>query len=198
MLDKSVPYAGFYMQRAAGTPIASYPLPDGFVIAFYSDGDEASWARIETSVLEFDSEFAALMHFNENFMPYADELRRRCFFIETSDGVKIATATAWWQDIDGKRRPWLHWVAVDPQFQGLGLGKALISRALELMIELEGDVDIYLHTQTWSYKAIGIYKSNSFKPTNEKILYKNRKNNYRKAMRILAKLEPKLLTGSDP
>ena len=190
MLDKSVPYAGFYMQRAAGAPIASAPLPDGFVFAYFSGGDEESWARIETSVLEFDNEFAALMHFNESFMPFADELRRRCFFIETSDGTKVATATAWWRDIDGERRPWLHWVAVVPQFQGQGLGKALVSRAMELMIELEGDVDIYLHTQTWSYKAIGIYKGNGFLPTNEKKLYKNRNNNYRKALRILAKIEP--------
>ena len=188
MLDKSVPYAGLYMRRAAGAPVLPYVLPDGFRFAFWGDGDEASWARIETSVLEFPSEFAALVDFTEKFLPYRDELRRRCLFVENAEGAKIATSTAWWQFIGEERRPWLHWVAVDPQYQGLGLGKAVVARAVGLLAELEGDADFFLHTQTWSYKAIGIYKANGFLPTKERALYTNRKNNYRKAMRILGKL----------
>lgn len=191
MLDKSVPYAGLYMHRAPGTPLSSFPLPDGYRFAFFSDGSEADWARIETSVLEFSSEFAALMHFTEKFMPYPDELRRRCLFVENSDGRKIATSTAWWSDVQGQRRPWLHWVACDPAYQGLGLGKAIVSRITELMLELDGDADFYLHTQTWSYKAISIYTLNGFQPLYEKALYTEEGDNYRKALRILRRLERK-------
>lgn len=191
MLDKSVPYAGLYMRRAPGAPLSPCPLPDGYRFAMYTEGSEADWARIETSVLEFSSEFAALMHFNEKFLPHADALSRRCLYIENSDGVKVATATAWWSDIEGAQRPWLHWVAVDPAYQGLGLGKALVSRVTALMLELEGDVDFYLHTQTWSYRAISIYMRNGFIPTNEKSLYSHRNDNYRKALRILRRLERK-------
>jgi len=187
MLDKSLPYVGLYMRRAAGEPIAAVPLPDGYKFSLYNDGDETNWARIETSVLEFDNEFAALMYFTDRFIPSRDELRHRCLFIENIDGGKIATATAWWQYVDGQRRPWIEWVAVDPQSQGIGLGRAIISRVVALMIELEGDTDFFLHTQTWSHKAIEIYKLNGFMPTNEKRLYKDRRNNYRKALRILAR-----------
>jgi len=56
------------------------------------------------------------------------------------------------------------------------------------MIELEGDADFFLSTQTWSYKAINIYMAHGFQPTKEKKLYTDRRNNYRKAMRILRKL----------
>lgn len=188
MLDKSVPYAGIFMRREAGAPIEAYPLPDGYRFSLYNEGDETSWARIETSVLEFDSEFAALLHFNKEFMPFTGELRRRCLFIEEEKGGKIATATSWWDDVEGQRRPWLKWVGVDPRYQGAGLGKALISKAIELMASLEGDADFYLHTQTWSYKAISIYRTYGFLPTDEKALYKDRENNYRKAMRILRRL----------
>ena len=191
MLDKSVPYAGLFMRREPGTPLASFPLPDGYKFSFYSEGCAADWARIETSVLEFSNEFAALMHFNEKFSPHAGELSRRCLFIENSDGKKVATSTAWWSDVEGQRRPWLHWVAVDPAYQGLALGKALISRVTQLMFDLEGDVDFYLGTQTWSYKAISIYKMCGYAPTNEKILYNARHDNYRKALRILKRLERK-------
>ena len=189
MLDKSVPYVGLYMRRKAGTRLsACHPLPDGYSFVFYTDGSESDWAAIEASVLEFDSEFAALLYFGGKFMQHQDELRRRCLFIENSGGEKIATATAWWHNVNGKRRPWLQWIAVHPMYQGLGLGKALISRATELMLSLEGDADIFLHSQTWSYKAIDIYKSNGFQLTSEKALYKDGKSNYRKAKKILAKL----------
>lgn len=188
MLDKSVPYAGLYMRRKAGTPAPLYDLPGGYGFQTFRAGDEGNWASIETSVLEFDGEFSALMYFNEKFMPFSGELSRRCLFIENERGEKVATATAWWDEIETRRYPWLHWVAVKPRFQGIGLGKALVSKVTELMIELEGDMDFYLHTQTWSYKAIGVYKAHGYQPTDEKPLYKNRKDNYKKAMRILKRI----------
>jgi GNAT superfamily N-acetyltransferase len=183
------------MRRDAGAPVPSFPLPDGYKYAFYSDGDETSWARIEASVLEFDSEFAALMHFKQEFVPYGDELRRRCIFVENSDGEKVATSTAWWAEVEGQRRPWLHWVAAVPSYQGLGLGKAIAARATNLLLELEGDVPIYLKTQTWSYKAVGIYKACGYEPTDEKALYKARRHDYKKALRILKQLEKKSINN---
>ena len=185
MLDKSLPYVGLYMHRPADAPVAPYQLPDGYSFAFFKSGDEACWARIETSVLEFNSEFAALMHFKEKFMPNPEDLERRCLFIENSQGDKVATATAWWAYVNEERRPWLHWVGVDPSYQGLGLGKALTARVTELMIELEGNVDFYLQTQTWSYKAINIYLANGYLPTDEKVLYRARDFNCKKALKIL-------------
>ena len=188
MLDKSVPYAYFYMRRKAGAPIAHFPLPDGYRYTLYNQGDEYSWARIETAVLEFEDEFTALMRFNREYMTNPEELYRRVLFIENSNGEKVASTVPWWKIVDDERRPWLHWVAVHPSYQGIGLGKAIISRTVQHMIDLEGDVDFYLRTQTWSYKAVSIYKANGFEPTDEKILYVERKS-YKDAMKILKKLE---------
>jgi len=180
------------MCRKAGTPIPDYPLPDGFKFVFYEDGDEVDWAKIETSVNEFDSEFAALLFFKEEFIPYVDELYRRCLFIETEDGKKVATSTAWWSFVEDERRAWLHWVSVDNEYQGLGLGKAIVSRVTKLLEEIEGDVNFYLSTQTWSYKAVNIYKQFGYEPTAEKIIYpKKHKNDCKKAIKILEKLDKK-------
>ena len=176
------------MRRAAGSSLPEYPLPGGYRFVLYADGDEADWARIETSVLEFETEFKALMYFTQKFLPFREELRRRCIFIEDSAGVKIANTMAWWSVVGEERRPWLHWVAVVPGHQGLGLGKAIVSRAVSLMKELEGDCDYYLSTQTWSHKAIEIYKLHGFEPTSEKILYKSKGDNYKKALRILRRI----------
>jgi len=177
------------MCRKAGSPIPDFPLPEGFKFVFYMGGDESIWAKLEASVLEFDSEFAALMHFKEYFAPYIDELYRRCIFIENDKGKKVATATAWWDFVEEKRRPWLQWVSVDPGHQGLGLGKAISSYITKLMREIEGDVPFYLSTQTWSYKAIDIYKKCGYEPTDEKALYiRKYRNHYKKALKILEKL----------
>ena len=189
MLDKSVPFAKIKMIRKAGTQIPDYPLPEGFSFTFFQDGDEKDWARIETSVDEFDSEFAALMRFKSDFIPYKDELYRRLLFIENSDGRKIATANAWWAFVNDERRAWVHWVSVDPKYQGLGLGKAITAKVTNLLTELEGDADIWLSTQTWSYKAVSIYIKCGYVLTDEKILYgKQYKNDYKKALKILKKL----------
>jgi len=189
MLDKSVPYAKIKMVRKAGTQLPDFPLPKGYKYTFFEDGNETDWARIETSVDEFDSEFAALLFFKEEFIPYVDELYRRCLFIETEDGKKVATSTAWWSFVNDERRAWLHWVSVDTRHQGLGLGKAIVSKVTRLLEEIEGDVDFYLSTQTWSYKAIDIYKKCGYIPTDEKALYPGKiKRDYKKAIRILGKL----------
>ena len=189
MLDKSIPFYKVYMVRRAGIPIPDYPLPEGFRFSLYKDGDESDWARLEASVDEFESEFAALLRFTEEFIPKAKELYRRCLFIETNDGKKVATANAWWSYVDGERRAWLHWVSVAPEYQGLGLGKALTSRVTRLLLEIEGDVDFYLSTQTWSYKAINIYRQFGYEPTDEKILYgRKRRHDLKKAMKLLDKL----------
>jgi len=178
------------MRRSAGVPIPEFLLPEGFRFVLYKDGDEKCWARLETAVLEFESEFAALLYFKEYFIPNIDELYRRCLFIENEKSEKVATATAWWSFVENERRPWLHWVSVDPAYQGLGLGKAVSSRVTGLLLELEGDTAFYLSTQTWSYKAISIYKQCGYELTDEKILYgKEYKKDYKKALKILEKLK---------
>ena len=188
MLDKTLPYYSIKMVRKAGTHIPDYTLPEGFKFVMYTDGAETDWARIEASVDEFDSEFAALLRFKEDFIPYVDELYRRCLFIENENGKKIATANAWWSFIEDERHAWLHWVSVAPGYQGLGLGKAIVSKVTQLMKEIEGDVDFYLSTQTWSYKAINIYKQFGYEPTNDKRLYSIKsRNDYKKALKILEK-----------
>jgi GNAT superfamily N-acetyltransferase len=148
-------------------PPKSSPLPAGYSYSLFSPGDEVAWARIEASVLEFDSEMDALLYFQRYRLPYLEELRRRCVFVSSPEGERVATASAWWDYTDTRRDPWLHWVAVKPAFQGKGLGKAVITRTVHLLLEIEGDRDFYLHTQTWSHKAIGLYEWAGFAITDE-------------------------------
>ncbi|MBH1942579.1 GNAT family N-acetyltransferase [Mobilitalea sibirica] len=157
MLDKTLPYYNIIMKRTSGTIVPSARLPEGYTFKLYSDGDETHWADIMVSVGEFDSYKEALEYFQKEYLPHKDELKRRSLFIETDDGKKIGTLTNWWNYTQSRRDPSVHWVGVKPEYQGLGLGKAIVYEGMRRMIDLEGDRDYYLHTQTWSYKAITIY-----------------------------------------
>lgn len=56
---------------------------------------------------------------------------------------------------------------------------------MKRLIEIEGDRDVFLHTQTWSYKAINIYKEAGFVITDDKGLAGYENNEYEKAIKLL-------------
>ena len=188
MLDKSIPYMPVIMRRKAGTPIPEFDLPERFTFTQYKSGDEKSWAKIETSVLEFGDELDALLYFQKEFLQIPSEAERRCVFIENDKGEKIATASAWHAYTDIRRDPILHWVAVRPEYQGLGLGKALVSKVVRHMRDIEGDRDFYLSTQTWSHVAIRVYMKSGFYITGEKNLIGNANDKYPQNIELLKSL----------
>ena len=117
MLDKSVPFYNVLMKREKGKPLFEHSLPDQFRFVLFKTGDENDWAEIEASVGEFDNKELALQYFRGSYMLYPKELERRCLFIEDT-GKKVERSL--YGDIHGKRRdPWIHWVAVRSEYQGL-------------------------------------------------------------------------------
>ncbi len=168
MMDMTIEFHKILMRRKAGSSLIIYDLPHGYTFVCYLKGDEKFWAEIEHSVKEFKTKKAAGEYFKENYKLHVEELERRCFFIEDAKGKKIATLTIWWEYIGARRFPWVSWVAVMPEHQGKGLGKALVSKGMEMCLEIEGDSDVYLKTQTPSYKAVNIYKEQGFDFVKEK------------------------------
>lgn len=189
MLDKTIPYAEIWMYRLQELPVTEQALPEGFHFEFYQKGDEVEWAAIETAVFEFENETQALDYFKEKFAPYPAELSQRMLFIIDFSGKKVATCSAWWKQLpNGDRYPLIHWVAVKPDYQGKGLAKALMSRTLKLLQNLEDTSPTYLHTQTWSHVAILLYQKLGFE-ISDKNLDGSYNPDYKKTMTILAELE---------
>ena len=185
MLDKSIPHKFILMKRPRGTPLKPYAPPPGFAFHFYRPGDERDWADIESSVLEFASAEAALDYYGKEFAPHPEELKRRQLFLRDADGRAAATISAWWRTAGDRRIPLIHWVAVKPEYQGRGLGKAAVSEGIRLLAELEGDADMYLQTQTWSWKAVNIYLDAGFEFVRNETP-EGFRNEYEEAMAIIA------------
>lgn len=164
MLDKSLEYKDVIMRLDKNEyhNIDDTILPDGFTFRYFAPSDVKSWSRIEASVHEFDSEEEARLYFERAYLPYSSELLKRCLFVLDPTETPIATATAWFADSELGHQPNLHWIAVCPEYQGLGLGKSIVKKALSVFQILEPNYPIWLHTQTWSHIAIRMYHSLGF------------------------------------
>ncbi|MGO0059881.1 GNAT family N-acetyltransferase [Brevibacillus fluminis] len=162
MLDKSIPYYNVIMKRVAGTPLVHHELPQGFSFCRYKSGKEVDWAEIEASVGEFDSVEESLNYFKNEYLQHFEELKKRLLFVLNSEGKPIGTITGWWNYTAERRDLSIHWFAVQQEYQGMGIGKALVAKCIRNLQDLDGDKDIYLHTQTWSYKAISLYLKSGF------------------------------------
>lgn len=165
MLDKSVPYKHIimkleYKKNSYQEPIT---LPKGYFFQMYQEGLEKEWAKTESEVLEFDSCNTALEYFKKDLLPYQEQLKKRMVFIMNEEGITVANACAWYINYKGKHQAQVHYVAVRPKYQGIGLGRAVFTKILTLFPIYEPEEDIYLHTQTWSHAAISMYLKMGFR-----------------------------------
>lgn len=191
MLIKSVPFKHIYMKiDAKDVPKIEVPnLPDGYTYRFYQEGDREKWAKLELAVGEFETLEAALARYDSEFTAEGERFKKiaetfdvgieavkgRQVFIENPQGEVVATTTAWIGIKDGEYQPMLHWVSVSPECQGLGLGRAIVSKAMSLFSTLDPGKDVMLHTQTWSYPAVVLYhklgfylcQTEGFRPDND-------------------------------
>ena len=185
MLDKSVPFHSIIMKRPYKKALTQVRLPENFTVRTYRPGDEIGWAEIETLVLEFDTVQQAL-DCHKRYLSNSDELRKRQWFAVSPDGILAATATAWWITTQKGTIPVVHALGCRPEFQGKGLGKAVAVKMLESFYELEKEKEVWLDTQTWSYKAIGLYLDLGFIPMKKEV-YNSAKNEFEQAVPILEK-----------
>lgn len=164
-MDKTLPYYGVIMTKEDLTDYPIYTLPEGYSFDTYELGDEEAWADIEVSVGEFDHRQDALDYFYREFAPYPKELKRRCVFVRDEKGEFVATASGWYGNLLSKEdMPRIHWVAVKAEHQGQGIAKALMTKTFDIINDIHRNGEVYLTTQTWSYKAINMYFTFGFQP----------------------------------
>lgn len=164
MMDKTIPHIGVLMTRPVEGGYPRFPLPAGYALRTYEPGMEKDWAELQASVEHADTVEAALALFEREFREDAASLKTRGLFLYGPDGRLAASALLWYGNHFGSRSARVHWVAVAPQEQGKGLCKALMTLLMDRCMELGETGLIYLTSQTWSYKAIGIYEKFGFLP----------------------------------
>ena len=139
-------------------------LPEGFVIKFFEEKRENDWADIQVSVGEFPTKEDALKCY-EYYCQHMDELKKRqLFVVNEANNKAVATATAWYMEKGDEAIGVVHGLSCLPQYQAQGLGRIAATCMMDCFYRLMPNCPVWLDTQTWSYKAIGLYMDIGFVP----------------------------------
>ena len=160
MLDRTIPFYNTIL-RCDNYQHKDVVLPKGFSIVSYKNGYEKAWAELEYSIGDFNSLEDAENHFVETYLQKR-ELQSNILFLLNSDNAVIGSCIAWQDKRGDDFVSSLHWLVVDENYHGMGLGKALCYATMNIF-EAQDKFPVYIHTQPWSWKAIFLYLSLGFK-----------------------------------
>lgn len=85
----------------------------------------------------------------------------RVYFVRDKNAKPIATVGAWFGTDEWEGWGRIHWLYILPEYQGQGIGKALLTFALNRLKDL-GNNRVYLKTSSGRKAALHLYKRYGF------------------------------------
>ena len=155
------------MYRPHMDNIPVFPLVEGHIFKPFAEGDAEAWVAVQNAANESYGG-VTMKTFEGDFGGQEDKLADRSWFVVSPEGKNIASITAWWR-MDCDRDPQMgliHWVAVLPECQGKGIGKSIMTQAMQRLAEEYPDA--YLSTSSARIPAIKVYLDFGFLPDMEK------------------------------
>ncbi|MFD1739588.1 GNAT family N-acetyltransferase [Bacillus salitolerans] len=134
-------------------------LPTGFHIRKCRKSELHIWMNFP-----FDDPLEAEQHrdfmtsyFQDVYAHNEDSFYEKCLFVCDSEDRPVATCFAWkaYDQITT-----IHWFKVLKEYEGRGIGRALLSVVMKCLSEDE--YPVFLHTQPSSYRAIKLYSDFGF------------------------------------
>ena len=184
MLDRTIPFCNIIMKCSDYRP-GNVVLPDGFTIVSYRPGYEREWARLECSAGDFGSAEEAEKYFVQTYLQDPELFPNLLFALNRHHSV-VGSCIAWRDPRGDSRVSSLHWLVVQEQDQGIGLGRALAAAVMNIFAE-RGAFPVYIHTQPWSWKAVLLYASLGFR-LQKRDTFSHYENEYEKAMAVLGRI----------
>jgi GNAT superfamily N-acetyltransferase len=150
-----------FMIRTTLDDISQVPFPEGFRMRAMRLDEAGLWTDIQRDAEPY---FQVQPHwFEQQFGGDLDAVPCRCFLIVNARGVAVGTVSAWYKDdYHGDRWGQVHWLAVRPAYQRLGLARAAMSFCLTQLARWHDRA--FLGTQTARIGAIRLYLEMGFRP----------------------------------
>ena len=184
MLDRTIPFYNTIL-RCDNYQCKDVVLPKGFSIVPYKNGYEKAWAELEYSIGDFESLEEAESYFISTYLQNRS-LLNNILFLLNEDNLIVGSCIAWQDRRKESIVSSLHWLVVDEEYHGRGLGKALCYATMNIFKE-QKNLPVYIHTQPWSWKAIFLYLSLGFK-LQKSDSFSHYENEYYQAMAELKKI----------
>ena len=137
---------------------AAGELPGGFFFDTCRPDELDIWKAFPFDTPDEAAAYKPYMdgYFDRVYRPKEAEFFSRCIFVRNGEGEPVATAFLW--DAYGSV-PTLHWVKTRKEYEGRGIGRALLTK---LLLAEDAPETICLHTQPGSFRAIKLYTDFGF------------------------------------
>ena len=165
---------------------ATTELPEGFYVRYCKKNELDTWKAMHFDMPELATEYYDFMteYFNDVYLPKGDLFYRSCIFVCNRDDKPVGTCFLW----KAYNKIWtLHWFKVLKEYEGKGIGRALLSIVMESLPE--DDYPVFLHTHPSSYRAIKLYSDFGFCLLSDPVIG-NRENDLDECLPILQKYMP--------
>jgi len=150
-----------FMIRPHLRDIPQIPFPEGYGIRAMRLDESALWTDIQRDAEPHFPIADDLFH--NQFDDYLQATQWRSFIVTNAKGVGVGVVSAWFdRDFKGEDYGMIHWIAIRQAYQGLGLGKAALSFALNQLSQWHERA--FLGTQTKRIPAVKLYLNFGFVP----------------------------------
>src|SRR5699024_2702522 len=161
-------------------------LPKNLYVRYCREDELDIWKAFHFDSPELAIKYKDFMteYFNQVYITKEKLFFQRCMFVFDQEDQPIATCFLW----KSYHSIWtLHWFKVLKDYEGKGIGRALLSIIMKSIPEEE--YPIFLHTQPESYRAIKLYYDFGFCLLSDPIIG-DRQNDLEECLPMLRKYLP--------
>lgn len=159
-VSNEIPDKNLFMMCSELNREALRPLPEGFHIRKCRKSELAVWMDFPFDDPMEARQYRGFMesYYRDVYGNKEDRFYEKCLFVCDAHDRPVATCFAW-RAYD--RITTIQWWKVLKQYEGRGIGRALLSVVMQSLSE--ADFPVFLHTQPSSYRAIKLYADFGFR-----------------------------------
>jgi ribosomal protein S18 acetylase RimI-like enzyme len=166
-MENEIPDLNLFMMCKKLNPNALSEMNNNYHIRTCRRNELKIWKEMPFDDKKSAYEYEVFMtkYFNDVYKDREALFFEKCLFVCDNSDTPIGTCFAW-KAYD--KITTIHWFKVIKNYEGLGIGRALLSHVMKNIAE--NDYPIFLHTQPSSYRAIKLYSDFGFALLTDKVI----------------------------
>lgn len=185
-MSVQIPDKNLFMMCEKLNSKAISDMPNGFHVRTCQKNELDIWKAMPFDNPELAKQYYDYMtqYYNSVYAKKGDLFFQVCLFVCDKDNKPVGTCFAWKAY---ERITTIHWYKVLKDYEGQGIGRALLSIVMKTLTDDE--FPVFLHTHPSSYRAIKLYSDFGFFLLSDPLIG-NRKNDLEECLPILKKYMP--------